>query len=70
MPKAKSFPGGAVVKNHSANAGEERDAGLILGLRRSTGVGNGNLLQDSCLKNSMNRGAWQSAVRVVLYREE
>ena len=66
MPKAKSFPGGAVVKNPPANAGEERDAGLILRLRRSTGVGNGNLLQYSCLKNSVNRGAWQSAVHGVI----
>ena len=56
MPKAKSFPGGAVVKNPPANAGEERDAGLILGLRRSTRVGNGNLLQYSCLKNFVDRG--------------
>ena len=65
MPKAKSFPGGAVVKNPSANAGEERDAGLILRLRRSTGVGNGNLLQYSCLKNSTDRGAWWAMVHRV-----
>ena len=66
MPKAESFPGGAVVKTLPANAQEARDAGLILRLRRFTGVGNGNLIQYSCLKNSMKRGAWQSAVHGVI----
>ena len=42
-----------------ANAG---DAVLIPGSRRSSGEGNGNLLQYSCLKNSMDRGAWQATV--------
>ena len=36
-----------------------RDMGLISGWGRSRG-GNGNLLQDSCLENSMNRRAWQA----------
>ena len=49
------FPGGAVVKNPSANAGDE---GSTLGLGRSPGEGNGNPLQYSCLGNSMDRGAW------------
>ena len=40
------FPGGSVVKNPSANAG---DAGLIPGWRRSPGEGNGKPLQYSCL---------------------
>ena len=35
-----------------------RDLGSILGSGRSPGVENGNLLQYSCLKNSMDRGAW------------
>ena len=39
------------------NAGDTRDAGLIPGLVRSPAVGNGNLLQCSCLGNSMHRGA-------------
>ena len=43
-----------LVKNMPANAG---DMGLIPGLRRSPGEGNGNLLQYSCLGN-MNRRAW------------
>jgi len=49
------FPGGSVVKNSPANAGDE---GLILGLGRSPGEGNGNPLQYSCLGSPMNRGAW------------
>ena len=47
-----------VVKNSPANAGHIRDTGSIRGLRRSSGEGNGNPLQYSCLKNSMDRGAW------------
>ena len=42
------FPGGSVAKNMSANAG---DSGLIPGLGRSSGEGNGNLPQYSCLGN-------------------
>ena len=38
---------------------------LILGLGRSPGGGNGNLLQYSCLENPMDRGAWQTAVHGV-----
>ena len=51
-----------VVKNLSANAGDARDASLILGLGRSPGVGSGNLLQYSCLENSVDRGAWWATV--------
>ena len=36
--------------------------GLITGLGRSPRGGNGNPLQYSCLKNSMDRGAWQATV--------
>ena len=39
-----------VVKNLPANAGDIRDEGLIPGLGRSPGVGNGNPLQYSCLE--------------------
>ena len=42
------FSGGSVVKNPPANA---RDAGLIPGAGRSTGEGNGNSLQYSCMGN-------------------
>ena len=51
------FPGGSVVKNPPANVG---DMGLIPGLGRSPGGGNGNPHQYSCLENPMDRGAWQA----------
>ena len=54
-----------MVKNPPANAGNARDVGLIHGLERSPGVGNGHLLQCSCLENSMDRGAWQATVHGV-----
>ena len=38
------------------------DTGLISGSGRSPGGGNGNPLQYSCLKNPMDRGAWQFTV--------
>ena len=49
------FPGGSVVKNLPANTG---DAGPIPGSGRSSGGGNGNPLQYSCLENSMDSVAW------------
>ena len=52
-----------VIKNLPANARNTGDAGLIPGLERSPGEGNGNPLQYSWLKNSMGRGAWQATVR-------
>ena len=54
------FPGGALVKNPPANAGNARDMGSIPGLGRYPGVGNDNPLQYFCLENSMDRGAWQA----------
>ena len=51
-----------MVKNLPACAGDTRDVGLIPGLGRSPGVGEGNLLQYSCLKNPLDRGAWQATV--------
>ena len=48
-----------VVKNPPANAG---DMGSIPGWGRSSGGGNGNPLQYSCLENPMDRGAWQATV--------
>ena len=44
-----------MVKNQPANAGDAGDVGLIFGLGRSPGVGDGNLLQYSCLENSLDR---------------
>ena len=60
----KGFPGGAVVKNPPANAG---DTGSIPGSGRFPGEGNGNLLQYSCQGNPMNRGAWHAADHRVRY---
>ena len=54
-----------LVKNSAANAGDARDTNLILGLGRSSGEGNGNPLQYSCLENSMDRGAWWATVHGV-----
>jgi len=55
----KVTPGGSDCKESACNA---VDAGLIPGLGRSPGEGNGNPLQYSCLGNSMDRGDWQAAV--------
>ena len=51
-----------VVKNLPASAG---DVGLIPGLERSPGEGNGNPFQYSRLENPMDRGAWQATVHGV-----
>ena len=51
-----------MVKNLPAREGDAEDArdmGLIPGSGRSPGAGNGNLLQYSCLEDSMDRGAWR-----------
>ena len=53
------FPGGSVVKNLPADAG---DAGSIHGRGRSPGGGNGYPLQYSCLGNPRDRGAWRATV--------
>ena len=51
-----------MINNPFANAEDLGDAGLILGLGRSPGEGNGNPLQYSCLENSTDRGAWGATV--------
>ena len=53
------------VKNPPANAGDIKDAGLILGPGRSPGGEPGNRLQYSCLGNPMDRGAWRVTVHGV-----
>ena len=60
--KYVGFPGGSVVKNLPASTG---DMGLIPGSGRSSGEGNGSPLQDSCLGNSMDRGAWWATFHMV-----
>ena len=52
----RGFPGGSVVRNPPANAG---DTGSIPGLGTSPGEGNGHPLQYSCLGNPMDREAWR-----------
>ena len=75
-PKYSKLPGnselstnvqvyGSVGKESACNAGDTGDAGLIPGLGRSLGEGNGNPLQYSCLENPMDRGAWLGTVLMV-----
>ena len=54
-----------VIKNPPASAGDVRDVSLIPGSGRSPGEGNGNPLQDSCLENPMDGGAWRATVHGV-----
>ena len=49
-----------MIKNPPA-----KDLGLILGLGRSSGGGNGNPFHYSCLENPMGRGAWRTRVHRV-----
>ena len=51
-----------MVKRLAYNVG---DLGSIPGSGRSTGEGNDNPLQYSCLENSMDRGAWRATVHRV-----
>ena len=59
------FPGGSVVKNPPANAG---DVGSIPGSGRCPGEGNSYLLQYSCLENSIDGGTWWATVHGVAKR--
>ena len=63
--RRKGFPGGSMVKNLPANAGDAGDVGSIPGSRRSPGAGSGNPLQYSCLGNPMDGGAWWATVHGV-----
>ena len=56
------FPGGSVVKNPPASAGDTGNMDSIPGLGRSLGGGNGSPLQYSGLENPMDRGAWWATV--------
>ena len=65
MPKSRviistDFPGGSVVKNPPANAG---DVDSIPGFERSPGEGNGNPLHCSCLENPLDRGTRWATVQ-------
>ena len=52
-------PGDSDGKEFACNAG---DPHTVPGLGKSSGEGNGNLLQSSCLGNSMDRAAWWATV--------
>ena len=51
-----------MVKNPPASAGDARDMTSISESGKSPGEGNGKPLQDSCLENPMDRGAWWATV--------
>ena len=57
------FPGVSDSKDSACNA---EDPGSIPELGPSLGEGNGSLLQYSCLENSMDRGAWQTTINLLL----
>ena len=59
------FPGGSVLTNPPAIAGDAGDMNSVPGLGRSPGEGNGNPLQYSCLGNPMDRAAWWATVHGV-----
>jgi len=59
---SRGCPGGLVVKNLTANAG---DVGTIPGSGISPGIGNGNPLQYSCLENFIHRETCQATVHEV-----
>ena len=55
-----------MLKNLPGNAGDVRDVGLIPGSGRSSGEGNGNLFQNSCLENPVDKGIRQVIVHGVI----
>ena len=57
--QSTSLLGGSDGKESACNAG---DLGSIAGSERSSGEGNGNPLQYSCMEKSMDRAAWQTTV--------
>ena len=60
--RVKGFPGGSDHKESACNVG---GLGSVPGLGRSPGGRHGNPVQYSCLKNPMDRGAWQATVHRV-----
>ena len=62
------YTGGANGKESACNAGATGDVGLIPGWEGFPGEVNGNLLQNSCLENSMDTGAWRAIVHSVIKR--
>ena len=60
MDNLEFNPGGSDGRESACSA---QDPGSIPGSGRSSGEGNGDSLQFSCLENSMGRGAWQAMVQ-------
>ena len=54
-----------LVKNLPANAGDVRDTGSLTESGRSSGRGNSNPSQYSCLEKSIDRGAWRAIIHAV-----
>ena len=59
------FPGGTLVKNPPACAGDTGDVGSIPGSGRSPGEGNGYPFHYFCLRNPMDKSAWWATVHGV-----
>ena len=62
MPYVGGLPGGLVVNDLPANAGDTGEAGSIPGSGRARGGGNGNPLRYSYLGNTLDRGVRQTTV--------
>ena len=54
-----------MLKSLPVNAGATADLGLVSGLGRAPGEGNGNPLRYSCRENPMDRGTWRATVHGV-----
>ena len=54
-----------MIKNRATNIGEASNMGLVTGLGKSHGEGNGNPRQYSCFGSPMDRGAWWAIVHGV-----
>ena len=63
--RVEGFLPGSVVKNLPANARDAGHVGSIPGWGGSPGGENGSPLQYSCLRNPMDKGAWQAKVHGV-----
>ena len=65
LTSALGYPAGSEGEESACNA---EDPGLIPGSGRSSGEGNGNPLQYSCLESSMDRGVWRATVHGIAKR--
>ena len=60
-----TFPGGSSGKDPKGHCGDVRDLGSTPEFGRAPGGGNDNPLQDSCVENPTDRGAWLAIVHGV-----